>query len=92
MEAVERMTGQTPQRLIDALPVPVGCIQLWADFLDMHGCRGSNGFGPSRITFMDIDAWQRVNGARLTAWELESIRRADNAYLASLPKPKEAGE
>lgn len=36
-----------------------------------------------RITYMDLDAYSRISGTKLAKWELEAIRKADNAYLAS---------
>lgn len=85
-------SGKEPRRLVEAQELPAGLELLWDDFLELHSARGSTGFGPARITFVDIDAWQRVNGVTLRPWQIEAIRRADNAYLASLPKSKEAGQ
>jgi hypothetical protein len=68
--------------LADAPRLPSGCEQLWRDFMALHNSRGFTGFGPARITFVDIDAFQRVQGVRLPAWQIDAIRRADNAYLA----------
>jgi hypothetical protein len=79
--AVERQTGKRPQILLDAPGLPEGCEELWRIFNELHACRGSNGFGPSRITFLDLDAWQRVTGIRLMPWEVAAIRRADSAFL-----------
>lgn len=84
----QKQTGKVHPRMAEAVELPDGLETLWSDFLELHSSRGSNGFGPSRITFTDIDAWQRVNGVKLRPWQVEAIRRADNAYLASLPKPK----
>lgn len=50
-------------------------------FSELHACRGNNGFGPSRITYADIDAFQRVSGVKLAPWELSAIRKADAAFL-----------
>lgn len=77
-----RQTGIKPQMLIDAPALPDGCAQLWSDFTELHGSRASTGFGPARITYADIDAWQRVNRVTLAPWHIEAIRKADNAYLA----------
>lgn len=85
---VYERTGRMPERLANVPALPVGCEQLWLDFSELHASRGSTGFGPARITFLDLYAWGQVNGATLSAWQLEAIRRADNAYLESLPKPK----
>lgn len=79
--AIERQTGKRPQILIDAPQLPEGCDELWRIFDELHACRGSTGYGPKRITYVDIDAFQRVNRIRLAGWERAAIRRADDAYL-----------
>ena len=89
--AVWARSGREPETLANAPALPLGCERLWSDFAEMHECRGSSGFGPQRITFTDMDAWQRMNGVTLAPWEITAIRKADNAFLASLPKPKTNG-
>lgn len=79
--SIERQTGVRPQILLDAPPLPQGCEDLWRIFDELHGCRGSNGFGLTRISFVELDAWQRVSGAKLLPWELEAIRKADGAFM-----------
>jgi hypothetical protein len=91
LQAHSERTGKPHPMLADAPPLPVGCGQLWADFLELHGSRGSTGWGPARITFADLHAWQQVNDVRLSAWEIACIRKADDLWLAEYaPKPKEA--
>lgn len=80
--AFEELTGKVHSTIANGPQLPVGCEMLWSDFAEMHGTRGNTGFGPAPISFVDIDAWQRVTGARLPAWQVEAIRRADNAYFA----------
>lgn len=82
LESIHRQTGVMPDALADAVTLPDGCEMLWRDFLALHGTRASTGFGPARIGYSDLDAYQRVQGCRLPAWQIEAIRRADNAYLA----------
>jgi hypothetical protein len=81
LRAAERQSGQTPEALLCAPPCPEGCGELWSIFRELHACRGSNGFGPTRISYVDLDAYQRVTGTKLQTWEIEAIRRADKAYL-----------
>lgn len=88
--SIQRQTGKTPAALANAPTLPVDLGQLWADFVDLHASRGSTGFGPARILFSDIYAWMRVTGNRLAAWELAAIRKADDAFMASIPPPKAA--
>lgn len=82
LEAAWRQTGVQPDVLANAPELPAGCQALWADFLDLHASRGSNGFGACRITWRDIADWQAVNQVRLEPWELAAIRKADNMWLA----------
>lgn len=96
LENWERQTGQSHPMLSGARSLPAGCEQLWRDFIALSGTRGSTGFGPSRISFSDIDAFQRVKSVTLPAWQIEAIRRADNAFLAhyaesNKPKGKKRG-
>ena len=89
LQAYQRRTGKVHEKLIDAPELPAGCEGLWPDFLELHDSRGSTGFGAMRITFADMDAWQRVRGAALPPWQVDAIRRADNAWLSDFaPKPK----
>lgn len=82
LQSWQRQTGRVPEQLADAPRLPVGCEPLWRDFLALHSTRGSNGFGPERITFPALDAYQRLYGVRFAAWEIEAIRAADAAYIA----------
>lgn len=81
LQAIERQTGRTPQMLLDAPRLPEGCEELWRIFTELHSCRGNAGMGPQRITYSDIDAFQRVTGTVLQPWEREAIHKADAAYL-----------
>lgn len=91
LENYERQNGKVHPMLLDPPELPDGCEQLWDDFLSLHGDRGSN-VGPMRITSRDIVYWQHLNDARLAAWQVAAIRKADDAFLADWaerqPKPK----
>lgn len=91
LRASERQTGRVHPMIADAPSLPVGCAQLWQDFCELHGSRGSTGFGAARITFADLAAWQDVRGVKLGQWEVDCIRQTDDMWLAEFaPKPKEA--
>jgi hypothetical protein len=86
MMAHERITGEVHDFMESAPVLPTGLVPLWNDFIGLHNSRGSGMAGPARITFADLDAWQRVTGSRLQAWEIAAIHKADNAYLAQAAK------
>jgi hypothetical protein len=91
LRSVERQTGKVHPLVANGPTMPRGCSQLWVDFLELHGSRGSTGFGAARITFTDLKAWQDVRGVRLDAWEIDAIRKVDSLWLSDYaPKPKEA--
>lgn len=69
--------------LLDAPKCPEGCEYLWSIFRELHACRGNTMNGPCAITFVDLDAFQRVTGTKLLRWELQAIKAADGAYLAN---------
>ena len=81
LQLIWEKSGVCPALIANAPKLPDGCDQLWHDFLELHDSRGSTGFGPMRITFSDLHAWQTMRGLRLQGWELDAIRRADNAWL-----------
>ena len=80
LRAHERATGEPHPLLVDPPTLPDGCEALWPIFLELHSCRAI-GMDAQRITYADIDAYQRVSGIALAQWELLAIRRADAAYL-----------
>ena len=91
LQAAYQRSGIMPEALALAQDVPEGCEQLWADFMALHSSRGSTGFGPARISFADIAAFEQVARVKLAPWQLEVIRRADNAFLvhyAEMHKPE----
>lgn len=89
LRSVERQTGRAHPMIADGPPIPPGCAQLWIDFLELHGSRGSAGFGMARITFADIRAWQDVRGVRFDQWEIDCIRKVDDMWLRDFaPKPE----
>jgi hypothetical protein len=54
--------------------------------MDLHSARGSNGFGINPLSYTEIDAWNRITCAGLTAQEVKIIKRLDMIYLAHQAK------
>lgn len=81
--AAYKQTGVMPAKLANAPALPDGLEELWRKFLDLHSSRGSTMSGAARITFSDIDAYQRVTGTVIPPWQVNAIRRADDGYFAA---------
>lgn len=64
-------------------PLPPAMAYLWAAFLRLSSRRGSNGFGPSRLTHLEIETFQRVTGLRLRPWEVALIEALDDIALSA---------
>lgn len=79
--AAQRRSRKPHPMLADGPVLPRGCEVLWSDFLELSASRGSTGMGPARIGYHDIDAYQRVQDMKFEPWEIDAIRRADNAFL-----------
>lgn len=92
LAAASRATGKMHSRLQAIVELPDSLDVLWDDFMDLHTSRSSTMAGPARISFTDIDAWQRVNSVALRPWQIDAIRKADREYMKSLPKPKGADQ
>lgn len=65
-------------------PLPAAAAELWAWFGELDAARGSTGWGPAPIGWAELDAWQRVGGQRLTAWEAGTLMALDAARLRHL--------
>lgn len=76
-----RMTGDGHPLLDEAPALPDGCGPLWRDFMELHNARAWGMGGPMPISFVEIDAWQRVRGVRLAAWEIAAVKAGDAAYM-----------
>lgn len=64
------------------LKPPPALRALWECFLALHACRPV-GMAAGAIPPSEIDAWQRLHGVQLTAWEVETLMAADRAALAA---------
>jgi hypothetical protein len=62
-------------------PMPEGALYLWVIFRRLSSRRGNNGFGGLPLTYPEIEAFDRLSGARLEPWEIEIIEHLDGLYL-----------
>jgi hypothetical protein len=82
LEMAWKASGAMPARLADAPSLPMECREVWQSFLALRSSCPSSGFGPGRISFAEMDAYQRMTGDALAPWEVQAIRAADSAYMA----------
>jgi hypothetical protein len=71
-------------------PLPIAAYPVWLAFCRLSGRRGGTGFGPSPIGWLEIEAYQRLAGIRLSPWEIEMIEMLDRLYLDRLAAVSEA--
>jgi len=79
LQAAYRQTGRKPADL-DGPPCPPELAYVWSWFCQLSNGR-TRGMGASPITWLDFDAWSRVTGVGLTAFERECITALDAEYL-----------
>lgn len=60
--------------------IPPAAQALWEAFCSLTTHRRV-GFGLSPLTFVDIEAWCRLNGVDLTPWELDTLLQLDAKTL-----------
>lgn len=84
LEAVAQQLGRLPDALANAPSLPAGGEFVWSVFNELHPCRSLGMAGPQPISFVELDAWQRVTGIRLRPFELQAIRAIDFAFLESV--------
>lgn len=81
----EHLQAVAAQGTVDPLlmppEIPREVQALWQAFLAMSASRRS-GMAAQPLTLTDIDAWCRLNGVRLTPWELDTLIATDAALLA----------
>lgn len=51
------------------------------DYLLKLGVMSNNGMGNVPLSWQDIDAWMRVSGVQLDAWEAKVIHKASEIYV-----------
>lgn len=70
-------------------PCPRSLRYLIGYFNDLNAARGSSGFGPNPIGYVDIDAYARLMRRRLSPFEVDILVRIDRAFLSVMAKPND---
>ena len=65
-------------------------IYVWNWFIELNAQRTGTGFGANPIQFVDIQAWAYLTGRKPTPWEIKSLRKLDQVWLAELSKIRDS--
>ena len=60
---------------------PNELVYLWRHFREVHNGRAVNGYGETRVSYLDLMAWQEVTGTRLRPWEARAIMTLGMVWL-----------
>ena len=82
LESAERQTGKRSARL-DGPDLPDGVAHVWSWFLELNAGRQLGGFGPSRISYVDITAWCALTRREILPSEVTAILLIDQEWLVS---------
>jgi hypothetical protein len=83
LEQVAAATGITPPDLVGPdLPLELAYLLQW--WAELSAARGQGFSGPLPLSFTEIDAWSRLTGSALTAFEVSVLRDLDRAFLQSV--------
>lgn len=75
-----RMSPSSIATLRRAGNVPASLSHIWRWFWELNASRKGSGFGPLPIGYDDVEAWQRITGAKPSYWELRTLKAMDSAY------------
>lgn len=64
---------------------------LWAWYADLCQTRQGGGFGPSRLSRLEIQAWERDEGVQLEPWERRALMALDAEHLLTMTAPAKGG-
>lgn len=68
-------------------PLPPEGEHVWAWFEELDRGRGTGGFGPATIGYLDVLAWAMLTGVLIRPCEVAAIMAIDRAWLAAQLKP-----
>jgi hypothetical protein len=91
LRAQEAKSGVTPQILLDAPGVPEHCEELWGIFTELHGSREWRDGSPLRISYRDLEGYQRTEHINLARWERRALAAADAAFTAAWSEQQKEG-
>lgn len=84
-EQVFKQTGKWPEEY-EPLDPPLGSEFVWDVFWELRNSSPSGFSGPERLTFLEMDAWQRLRGHKLDNLTIDILLKMDSAYMAEWHK------
>lgn len=87
MEAAQRVLGK-PMPELQYEPIAPEAQYLWSWFAELSNARGNSGFGPSPITYLEIQAWAALKQISIEVFEVNALKALDSVYLNSSNKEK----
>ena len=85
-----KQTGKTPEELgvsetslDEEIPIPEDGLYLGFYFQELSGGRINSGFGPTALSWSDMEAWARLTSTPLTPYEILTLRSMDTAFLSA---------
>ncbi|MCY1042711.1 hypothetical protein OV208_15410 [Corallococcus sp. bb12-1] len=83
---MEKATGEVPAELLGEHQLPDSLAHVWGWFAELSNARGAGAFSLNPISFQDIESWARLTGSRPTSFEVQLLRRLDEAFLVETSK------
>ncbi len=80
LSQIEKSTGKWPSEY-EPIPPPEGTEHIWNIFWELRGTARIGFNGPERLSFLDIDAWERVRGLKLESFIVDLIVAMDVAFM-----------
>jgi hypothetical protein len=70
-------------------PFPLHDAYLFSIFQELNASRSHNGFGYNPLTYTEVDAYRRMTGTVLNAWQVKMLMRIDQIFLAASAKAQQ---
>ena len=67
-------------------PFPMHDAYLFQIFHDLNAARSHNGFSYNPVSYLELDAYQRLTGRVLTPWVVRMLMQMDRIFLTASVK------
>lgn len=85
LEQIEKSTGKWPEQYEPPNP-PEDTEYLWDLYWELRNASRSGFSGPEKLSFLELDAWQRLRGHKLDNLTIDILLKMDSAYMAEWSK------